>query len=329
MILAGDIGGTNSRLALFEVTSGALRSVAEERLASRDAPSLEAVLDLFLERHPARIDAAAFGVPGPVKQGRVITTNLPWVVDQAQLQRHLHLEDVELLNDIESFSHGLAALGEGDYVTLNAGAPDARGNRAVIAAGTGLGEAGIFWDGHSHHPFATEGGHTDFSPTDELQFGLLQFLQERHGRVSWERVVSGPGLVNVHEYLRDVVRVAAPAPLPPELISPDPAATISQAALAGACPLAQRALELFVLLYGAEAGNLALKVMSSGGLYLGGGVAPKILPKLREPLFLQAFLAKGRMRRLLEAMPVRVVTRGNTGLLGSALHVARRLGHAL
>jgi glucokinase len=326
MILAGDIGGTNSRLALFEVTGGVPRAVAEQRLASREAPSLEAVLDAFLARHPATPEAAVFGVPGPVKQGRVITTNLPWVVDQAQLRRHLRLDGVELLNDIEAFSLGLAVLGEDDYVTLNPGAPDARGNRAVIAAGTGLGQAGLFWDGQAHRPFATEGGHADFSPTDELQFGLLQFLQERHGRVSWERVVSGPGLVNVHEYLRDVVRVARPAVLPPELVSSDPAATIAQAALAGACPLAQRALDLFVVLYGAEAGNLALKIMSSGGLYLGGGVAPKILPKLREPMFLQAFFAKGRMRRLLEAMPVRVVTRGNTGLLGSALHAARRLG---
>lgn len=326
MILAGDIGGTNSRLALFEMSASGPIVLAEQRLASREAPSLEAVLDAFLARHPAALEAAAFGVPGPVKHGRVITTNLPWVVDQAQLERHLRLARVELLNDIEAFAHGLAGLGEDDYVTLNAGAPEAQGNRAVIAAGTGLGEAGLFWDGHQHQPFATEGGHTDFSPTDELQFGLLQFLQERHGRVSWERVVSGPGLVNIHEYLRDVVRVAVPALLPAQLVSPDPAATITQAALAGACPLAQRTLDLFVLLYGAEAGNLALKVMSSGGVYLGGGVAPKILPKLQEPLFLQAFLAKGRMRRLLEAMPVRVVTRGNTGLLGAALYASRRLG---
>ncbi len=327
MILAGDIGGTNSRLALYEVTSdGVLRRVDEARLPSRGSASLEDVLDTFLAQRRPRLAAAGFGLPGPVKGGRVVTTNLPWVVEQARLSAHLQLEHVCLLNDIEAFSHGLPGLEESDFFVLNPGEPGAHGNRAVIAAGTGLGEAGLFWDGRRHHPFATEGGHADFAPVDELQFGLLRFLQERHGRVSWERVVSGPGLLNVHEYLRDVARVAAPASLPREVIDDDPAATIANAALARACPLAARAIDLFLQLYGAEAGNLALKMMALGGLYLGGGIAPKLLVKLQEPTFMQAFLAKGRMRRLVESIPVRVVLRGGTGLLGAARRAALQAG---
>lgn len=326
MILAGDIGGTNSRLALYDVSAGQLRRVTEARLPSRGSASLEDVLDTFLAPQRPPLSAAGFGLPGPVKAGRVVTTNLPWVVDQGRLAAHLGVTQVCLLNDIEAFSHGLAGLGDEDLCVLNPGEPEAHGNRAVIAAGTGLGEAGLFWDGRRHHPFATEGGHTDFAPVDELQFGLLRFLQERHGRVSWERVVSGPGLLNVHEYLRDVARVAVPATLPPELISDDPAATIANAAQARACPLASRTIDLFLQLYGAEAGNLALKMMALGGLYLGGGIAPKLLPKLREPTFLQAFLAKGRMRRLVEGIPVKVVLRDGTGLLGAARHAALQAG---
>ncbi len=326
MILAGDIGGTNARLALFEVANGRLTLGDEARLPSQGSDSLEQVLDAFLAPRRPTLSAAGFGLPGPVRAGRVVTTNLPWLVDQARLRAHLRLDAVSLLNDIEAFSHGLPALDDDDLCVLNAGDPDARGNRAVIAAGTGLGQAGLFWDGRRHHPFATEGGHTDFAPTDELQFGLLRFLQERHGRVSWERVVSGPGLLNVHEYLRDVARVAAPAELPPELVSDDPAATLANAALARACPLAMRTVDLFLQLYGAEAGNLALKMMSLGGLYVGGGIAPKLLPKLQEPTFLQAFLAKGRMRRVVESMPVKVVLRDGTGLLGAARRAAFEAG---
>lgn len=326
MILAGDIGGTNSRLALFEIAGRRLRRVDEARLPSGGSASFEQVIDAFLGARHAPVELAGFGLPGPVKDGRVVTTNLPWVIDQAQLRAHLKVDVVALLNDIEAFSHGLAMLDDDDLYVLNPGDATARGNQAVIAAGTGLGEAGLFWDGRCHQPFATEGGHTDFAPTDELQFGLLRFLQERHGRVSWERVVSGPGLVNIHTYLRDVAKVAAPAQLPPELVVDDPAATIANAAMARACPLAQRALDLFVALYGAEAGNLSLKMMALGGLFVGGGIAPKILPKLQEPGFLQALSAKGRMRKLIESIPVKVVLRDDTGLLGAARHAAVQAG---
>ncbi len=326
MILAGDVGGTNCRLALYEIEDGRLRQRVEGRVPSRGANGLHEPVEAFLQAQAARPEAACFGLPGPVRHERVVTTNLPWVVDAALLRERLGLADVFLLNDLEAYAWGIAALAPEALCSLQAGAVAATGNQAVIAAGTGLGQAGLYWDGRAHRPWPTEGGHTDFAPTDELQFGLLRFLQERHGRVSWERVVSGPGLVAVHEYLRDVARVAQPAPLPPELVSRDASATIANAALAGACPLARRAMDLFVALYGAEAGNLALKTFSSGGLFLGGGIAPKILPELQKPAFLQAFLAKGRMRTLLEAMPVRVILDDGCGLHGAARYAALRTG---
>lgn len=326
MILAGDVGGTNCRLALYEVESGRLRQRVEGRLPSRGANGLHELVEAFLQAQGVRPEAACFGLPGPVRHERVVTTNLPWVVDAALLRERLGLADVLLLNDLEAYAWGIAALAPEALCCLQAGAGEALGNRAVISAGTGLGQAGLYWDGRTHQPWPTEGGHTDFAPTDELQFGLLRFLQERHGRVSWERVLSGPGLVAIHEYLRDVARVARPAALPPELVSPDPSATITNAALAGACPLARRTLDLFVALYGAEAGNLALKTLSAGGLFLGGGIAPKILPELQKPGFLQAFLAKGRMRTLLEAMPVQVILDDGCGLHGAARRAALRAG---
>lgn len=326
MILAGDIGGTNSRLALFELEAGRFEKRVDERVPSRGANSLQDVVEAFLYRYDVRPDAACFGLPGPVKHERVVTTNLPWLVEAGQLRARLHVERVFLLNDLESYAWGIAALEPTDFALLHAGAPDARGNQAVIAAGTGLGQAGLYWDGTRHHPFPTEGGHTDFAPADELQFGLHRHLKQRHGRVSWERVLSGPGLLNIHEYLRDVARVAEPAVLPDELKSADPAATITNAALARACPLAEQTLDLFVQLYGTEAANLALKTLAAGGLFLGGGIAPKILPKLREAAFLQSFFNKGRMRDLLEAMPVRVILNEACGLLGAARHAAMRIG---
>lgn len=323
MLLAGDIGGTNARVALFEVSAGRLIRTHQERLASRSFDSFEDVLLAFLRSHPATIEAACFGLPGPVKQRRVATTNLPWIVEAEALSATLGLKEVWLLNDLEALAWGLDALGPEEFLSLQKGAAPASGNRAVIAAGTGLGEAGLYWNGQEHLPFATEGGHADFAPADELQGRLLNFLRTRHGHVSWERLVTGEGLVSIHEFLRDVERVARPARLPPSLVGPDPAATITRAALARACPLAERSLDLFAALYGAEAGNLAIKMMATGGLYVAGGIAPKILPKFQEPAFLEAFRSKGRMRPVLESMPVWVVLDEDVGLRGAARYGAR------
>lgn len=318
MILAGDIGGTKTRLALFTAVGERLESLVEETFPSREHGGLDEIVRTFVSTQQVSVAHAGFGVAGPVKHGRCETTNLPWVVDARQLAGQLGIASVVLINDLEANAYGVAALEAKDFVILSQGAPDAEGNAAIIAAGTGLGEAGFYWDGAQHHPFACEGGHADFAPRNELETEMLRYLLTRFTRVSYERVLSGPGLYNIYQFLRDTGRGEEPVWLTDELRQQDPAATVSQAALAGRSALCVQALDLFAAIYGAEAGNLALKVMATGGLYVGGGIAPKIMQKLRDSTFMQAFTAKGRMQPLLEAMPVRVILNDKTALLGAA-----------
>lgn len=343
-ILAGDVGGTNSRIAVFEargakvVPAGPAPAKLEQlwfkTYKSKDHQSLVEVLRAALDQAKAaneathRIEAASFGVAGPVRNGVCRATNLPWVVDSRELATAVGLPSAGLINDLEANAFGLAALGAQDLKTLRAGDANARGNAALISAGTGLGEAGLFWDGREHHPFACEGGHTSFSPSpiagDEIEIDLLRWLSERHGHVSWERVLSGPGLYNIYQFLRDTGLHKEPADLAQRIANGDPGATISQAALKGECDLAVRALTMFVKFYGSEAGNCALKIMSTGGVYMGGGIAPKIASWLERPIFHDAFLGKGRLRPVLEAMPVHIVLNDRTALLGAARHAIAR-----
>jgi glucokinase len=318
MILAGDIGGTNARLAYFQPQNGHLRLVSERVFPSREHSELGEIVSQFLDESGTRPEVACFGIAGPVRNGRVETSNLPWVIEQSRLAKQIHLPATLLINDLEASAWGIGGLTNGDLVPLNHVSDTAVGNQAVIAPGTGLGEAGLFWDGTLHHVFACEGGHTDFGPQDDLQMELLRFLQGRFGHVSYERILSGPGLVNVYEFLRDSGCAKESAELAEKLKTTDPAAAISKAALAGSSPLAEKALDLWISVYGAEASNLALKTMATGGLFLTGGISPKILSKLSGPLFMQAFLNKGRLRPLVEAVPVQVVTNEKAGLLGAA-----------
>jgi glucokinase len=318
MILAGDVGGTSTRLAFFTVQGEVLQRVVEATYPSADYADLVTLVSRFVSSHPLRAERACFGVAGPVQDGRCETTNLPWVVDARHLAAELHLDHVGLINDLEAAAHGLATLTPEDYVVLNAGKPPATGNMAVIAAGTGLGEAGLYWDGRRHHPFATEGGHATFAPSAPLHLELHSYLLQEFEHVSWERVVSGPGLYNIYRFLRDTGRGEEPAWLQDEIRQGDPAAAISRAALAGRSSLCMQALDLFVTLYGAEAGNLALKILATGGVFIGGGIAPKILPKLTEKMFMAAFIAKGRLQDVLQEIPVRVITNEKTGLQGAA-----------
>ncbi|MEN8133197.1 MAG: glucokinase [Pseudomonadota bacterium] len=325
-ILAGDIGGTKTRLAVFEISKQRWPIVlAEESYHSVRYDSLDTLVSRFLDGFDGECRIASFGIAGPIKSGRCKTTNLPWTVDAHRLALEQGFERVYLINDLEANGWGIAGLNEKDFFVLNSGDPQARGNAAVIAAGTGLGEAGMYWDGRQHHPFATEGGHTDFSPGDVLETALLEYLAKRFQHVSWERVLSGPGLVNVYQFLSEYRRLESPTWLQEELHSNDAAAAISRAGLAGRCSLCSQALDLFVHLYGVEAGNLALKVMATGGIYIGGGIAPKIMERLKGPNFMIAFMAKGRMQPLLEAMPVKLILNDRTALLGPALCAARRV----
>lgn len=344
--LAGDIGGTKTRLAIVTVAGTQVHIEHEASFPSQDYAKFESLLGEFLSgietqngqaRYPLpqagegaivsrcefKISFAAFGVAGPV-QGRVVqTTNLPWLIDADALMRQFGFAQCTLLNDLEATAYGLPALGSDDLLTLQAGASDAAGNLAVIAAGTGLGEAGLFWNGEQHQPFATEGGHASFAPGNTLEFALLRHLQQQFQHVSWERVVSGMGLRDMHEFLCHYRHAPAPDWLVAEMTGGDAGAAISNAALDGRDTICAETMRCFVRLYAAEAGNLALKVMSRGGIFLGGGIAPKILPMLQSAEFLEAFLNKGRMRPLLEAMPVRVILNDRAALYGPALRAAQ------
>lgn len=325
MILAGDIGATNTRLALFRCDEvGAIRAatqtLGEEKFSSRKFSNLRELVHEFVTRHEARITRVCFGIAGPIRNRRVSATNLPWIVEGDALAAELQLppDEVLLINDLEANAHGIPALDAKDLVTVSAGAPGMTGNAALLSAGTGLGEAGLFWDGSTHRPFACEGGHSTFAPVTALHLELHQWLMQNHAHVSWERVVSGPGLVTLFEFLRETGRGEQPAWLAEEMKQGDAAATISRNALAKKSPLCEESLDLFVELLGAEAGNIALKLLATGGVYVGGGIAPRILPALQTPAFREAFLAKGRMRPLLETMPLRIILNERAALVGAA-----------
>ncbi len=316
MILAGDIGGTNARLAYFQPRNGDLHLVSESVFPSREFRDFGEIVCKFLKDSSTHPEIACFGIAGPVRNGRVATSNLPWTIEQARLAQQIHLPATLLINDLEANAWGIGGLSSQDFTALNE-VPHAPGNQAVIAPGTGLGEAGLFWNGKRHEIFACEGGHADFAPQGEVQIELLRFLAQRYGHVSYERILSGPGLVNVYEFLLDRGG-EEPQGFAVQLTRGDAAATISKAALNGTNPLAENALDLWISVYGAEAGNLALKAMATGGIFLSGGISPKILPKLTGPTFMKAFLNKGRLRPLLENIPVQVVTNDKAGLLGAA-----------
>jgi glucokinase len=319
MILAGDIGGTNARLAYFQPQNGHLQLVSERVFPSREHREFGEIVTRFLDESGTRPEAACFGIAGPVRNGRVETSNLPWIIEQSDLAKEIHVPGTVLINDLEANAWGIGALAQADLVPLNHVSGPAVGNQAVIAPGTGLGEAGLFWDGKHHNVFACEGGHTDFAPQGDLQIELLKFLTGRFGHVSYERILSGPGLVNVYEFLCE--RSSKP---PASAGQGDPAAAISKAAMDGSDPLAVEALDIWIAVYGAEASNLALKILATGGLFLGGGISPKILPKLTTPRFMDAFLEKGRLRSLVESVPVYVITNDKAALLGAARCAAVR-----
>ena len=317
MILAGDIGGTNARLAFFEAVNGKFRVVSQAVFPSRDYATLDEIVVKFVSDSSIRPEAACFGIAGPVQQGHVKASNLPWLIDGQRLANEIKLKQAVLINDLEANAWGIAGLEAKDLVALNAVEGPAVGNQAVIAAGTGLGEAGMYWDGQQYHIFACEGGHGDFAPRNKLEVELLGYLVKRYEHVSYERVVSGPGLVNVFEFLRDTNRGIVPAWLVQEMQQGAPAA-ISRSAMACTSQICVDALDLVISVYAAEAGNLALKLMATGGVYLGGGISPRILAKLKEPGFMKNFVSKGRMQHLLESIPVRVIMNDQTALLGAA-----------
>jgi len=324
MILAGDVGGTKVHLALYEFSEGRLVYRREERFPAKDYSGLESIVKEFLGADLA--DAACFGVPGPVRAGRLRLTNLPWTVDSLELAENLGIRHVFLINDLEANGYGIAELQPDQIFTLSDGDPGQIGNRALIAAGTGLGEGLLMWNGRIHVPYASEGGHADFSPRNEDEIDLLRFLRQKYqGRVSWERVVSGMGMTNIFEFLRDVRGMDVPPELAEEIAAADDCnAVITADGLAGKSEICVKTLDMLVSAYGAEAGNLALKVLSAGGLYVGGGIAPRLLEKLKDGAFMKAFTDKGRLSQLLINMPVRVILESRAAVLGAAAYAEAR-----
>ncbi len=323
LVLAGDIGGTKTNLALFSVHGEKVRSEWLHMFPSKRYSGLVPVLREFLAKEPHKIDAACFGIAGPVIDGKVKTPNLPWMVDTSELRGALKMDSVNLLNDLEAAAYGIFTLDNDEFCALNEGIMRHSGNKAMIAAGTGLGQVILHDDGRHFHPLASEGGHADFAPRNELEIELLRYLTGRFGHVSYERVLSGPGLFNIYRFLKESQGLEEPKWLAQRLAAgDDSSAVVARAALANEAEICVKALELFVSVYGAEAGNLALRAKSVRGLYIGGGIAPKILDKLKDGTFMRAFSDKGRYSDLLAAIPVQIILNDQAALRGAAYYAA-------
>jgi glucokinase len=343
MILAGDIGGTKINLALYDWEKGRVEPIREDTVWTADYESLEEVLTEFLEEPEATepdsddlseeeedtasrpspslspITAACFGVPGPVLNNICRTTNIPWTIEGDKLAEFLNIPQVKLLNDLEAMAYGLPFLEPEEIEDLNPNAPSPPpdGTRVLLAAGTGLGESLIVWTGKDYQICPSEGGHADFAPNNDLEIELLRYLRTSYLHVSYERVLSGPGLHLIYQFLRDTQK-NEPTWFAEKLPTGDPASLIAEAGIEGKPDICKNALQLFVSIYGAEAGNMALKTLAMGGVYIGGGIAPKILPALQNGTLMKSFLAKGRYKRLLGKIPVRVILNPHTAILGAA-----------
>lgn len=317
VVLAGDIGGTKANVALFQVTAEGLEEIHAQRFVSKEHETFEGILAAFLEGQPSP-QKVCLSVAGPVLGGKVKFTNLDWEIDINSISRQLGGCPVALLNDLEATAYGLAALKPNELHTLQSGNASTLGNIAILAAGTGLGEAGLYFDGRSYYPFASEGGHSDFAPRTQQDINVLQWLQTRHERVSWERLVSGIGIQTIWEFLTQVEG----KPMHPLLANAgedaDKPAIISKAALDGSCQVCTESMVLFNRYLAIEGANLVLKLKATGGLYLAGGIAPKVLPLLDPLVWKAVFEGSGRMRALLEQVPVQVVINQQAPLLGSA-----------
>jgi len=330
MILAGDIGGTKTNLALFEEKEGNYAYSHLATFPSQHYPNLQMIVLEFLQSSKTMYETtdlhtACFAVAGPVVEGICKATNLPWIIDGVQLSKDLGLKNTYLLNDLEANAWAIEILSLDNVFELYPGKGKKIGNRSVISPGTGLGEAGLYWDGIQYHPFACEGGHCEFGPRDHLQIDFCKYLQDKFGHASYERILSGPGFLNVYQFFKEKIGLKEETWLTEELKLADPARIITQNALNQKSEICIKALNLFTSILGSEAGNCALKFMSTGGVYLGGGIPPKILPKLKEPIFFEGFVDKGRLRELLSNIPVRVILDDKASLKGAAHYCRLKL----
>src|SRR6202789_3549082 len=332
MILAGDVGGTKVHLALYNFVNGRLQQLRDQKFPAHEFGSLDDVVKKFCQNGTEKLGdivAACFGCPGPVRDGRLKLTNLPWVLDTRVLVKSLGIPHIFLINDLEANGYGIPELAPEAIFTLHNGNPEIGGNAGLIAAGTGLGQALLIWEGKAHRPIPSEGGHCDFVARSNREIALLEYLRGTlKGRVSWERVVSGLGIKNVYAFLRDVEKISEPGWLHDRMLAEDPNVVISQCAEDGSSSLCFETMKMFSGAYGAESGNIALKVLATGGMYLGGGIAPKILKTLKIGTFMQAFLDKARLSPMLESVPVRVILDDTCALLGAAAYAEAKASEA-
>lgn len=321
LLLAGDVGGTKTNLAIFAMDekTNHLELLRNKRYPSGEFDGLAPIVKKFLEKgDEGETHAACFGIPGPVSNNKAQPTNLKWAVDGDELEKKLKIPSVSLLNDLAANAYGIAELEEKDFFTLQGGLRNSVGNRCVVSPGTGLGEAGLFWDGKKHRVWASEGGHTDFAPRSEIEVKLLAYLQTRFGHVSNERVICGTGLTNIYAFLRDTGYAKQSVKVTDEMKVDDIAKVITKYAESGECPLCVQAVEIFAHCLANEAANFALKAMATGGVYIGGGIPAKLLWKLKTPAFVEAFNAKGRLETLIESMPLKIILNDQAALLGAA-----------
>ncbi len=320
MILAGDIGGTKTELALFEDVK-TRKIIKMDKFPSKDFTTLEEIIQKFLSSSSIKPTEACFGIAGPIENNTCHTTNLPWVIAGKKIETLLNIASVYLINDLEANAWGISCLKEDELYTLAKGDKTQIGNRALISAGTGLGEAGLYFDGKNHIPFASEGGHCNFAPTDELEIEIWRYLHQKYNHVSYERLLCGAGLLNIYRFFIDVKKEKELSELADKFSKMDPAQCIYEYGSTGKCSVCKKAIEKFISIYGSESGNVALKFLALGGVYIGGGIAPKMLDNLKNGHFLESFIQKGRFNKLLSNIPVQVILNPHTALLGAANYV--------
>ncbi len=320
IVLAADVGGTKTNMALFRLEDGKMKMLREFTFKSAAHNSMEDMILKFRDQGNEEFHSVSLAIAGPVYKGKAHGTNLPWDVEDAGIRKAIGLDEVYLINDLEANAYGLSALEEEDLCRLYPGDPEATGNVAIISPGTGLGEAGMYFDGRNYHPFATEGGHCDFAPQNELDVEMLHYLQRNWDHVSWERLISGPGIVHIFEFFRYVKKLEVPSWLDEAMERGDLGHAISKGAMENSCDVCQATIDLFLRYLAEESGNLILKYKATGGLFIGGGIVPDLINELDLESFLRYLQNSGRMEHLLKQVPVTVIMNEKTALLGAAFY---------
>ncbi|MFN4763154.1 glucokinase [Gillisia sp. Q332] len=323
-VLAADVGGTKTNLSLYQIDDGALQPIKQKSYSTKEHSSFQEIVKKFKNEDLPEIDSLCLGVAGPVNKGVVKGTNFPWIIDEKEIRRELGIRNVEMINDMEANAFGLGALEDSDFEEIRKGA-EVAGNAVIISPGTGLGEAGLFWNGKAYHPFATEGGHSEFSPRNQFDADLWHFLHKKYGLVSWERIISGSGIYDIYQYLIHSKGIKEPTWFKERILHEDPAAVISAAAMEGNYPVCKETIDLFVRYLATEANQFALKTKATGGIFIGGGIVPKIIKTIDKEIFNQNFIKSDRMEHLLELMPVKAILNEKTATYGAALYGAMLL----